>query len=80
MDSISQKEALQLYEQAIQLDANYAGPHEGRGKILYRLGRYKEALAAYKQAIEIDSKFTDALRGRDKVLQKLGSKTDETMR
>lgn len=47
-------EALAAYEQAIQLDPNYAPGYVGKGLALRNLNRYAEALEAYEQAIRLD--------------------------
>ncbi len=47
-------EALAAYEQAIQLDPNYAPGYIGKGLALRNLNRYAEALEAYEQAIRLD--------------------------
>jgi len=48
------QEALAAYEQAIQLDPDYADAYNGQGNALSELGRQEEALGAYKQAIRLD--------------------------
>ncbi len=46
-------DALTLFEQATQLDPNYAPAWNWRGEMLQMLQRYEEALAAYEQALAI---------------------------
>ncbi len=47
-------EALMAYEQAIQLDSNFALAYNGKGNVLWVLKRYEEALAYYERAIQLD--------------------------
>ena len=53
-------EALVAYEQAIQLDPNYAPGYVGKGLALRNLNRYAEALEAYEQAIRLDPLLAEA--------------------
>jgi tetratricopeptide (TPR) repeat protein len=48
------KEALQAYEQAVQLDPFDVMAHRDRGLALGHLGRHEEALAAYERVIELN--------------------------
>ena len=52
------EEALVAYEQAIQLDPNYAIVYNNKGVVLRVLNRREEALVAHNQAIQLDP--TDA--------------------
>jgi tetratricopeptide (TPR) repeat protein/tRNA A-37 threonylcarbamoyl transferase component Bud32 len=65
------QEALQAYEQAIKLDANFADAHDARGDALYSLNRYQEALVAYERAIKLDPKYAHAYEGKGNVLYDL---------
>jgi serine/threonine protein phosphatase PrpC/tRNA A-37 threonylcarbamoyl transferase component Bud32/regulator of sirC expression with transglutaminase-like and TPR domain len=47
-------EALAAYEQAVQLDPNYALAYNGKGNALWMLWQYDEALATYERAIQLD--------------------------
>jgi hypothetical protein len=52
--------ALRECELAIQLDPDWAEPHNLRGILLEELGRKEEAIAAYRQATRLDPAFHDA--------------------
>jgi len=62
------EEALQAYEQAIQLDAHLAEAYEGKGKVLYGFNRLEEALVAYERAIQIAPHLARAYDGKGWVL------------
>ncbi len=48
------EEALNLLEQALQIDPLYAQTHFQRGELLFALKRYPEAKRAFQQAIDLD--------------------------
>jgi len=50
----SGEEAIAHYTKAIELDPNYTAAYNGRGDILYRLGRYEEVIADYSCVIELN--------------------------
>ena len=53
-------EALVTFDQAIQLDPQFAIAHFNRGSALYGLKRYDEALPAFDQASQLDPQFSEA--------------------
>jgi serine/threonine protein kinase/lipoprotein NlpI len=65
------QEALHGYEQAIQLDPNFAEAHDARGDALFSLNRSQEALAAYERAIHLDANYAHAYEGKGNLLYDL---------
>ena len=51
------KEAIDEFEQAIQMRADYAEPHGNLGTILAQQGRNPEAVAQYQEALRIKPHF-----------------------
>ncbi|MGI6569550.1 MAG: hypothetical protein ACOX27_00550 [Caldicoprobacterales bacterium] len=43
-------EALEMWELVLQTDANYTLAHKGKGKALFKEGKYRESMAEYKLA------------------------------
>jgi len=66
------QEALQAYEQVVQLDPFDAQALFNQGVLLSNLGRRKEALAAYERVIELVPTFWLAYDYKGGILQKLG--------
>lgn len=54
------QEALEDYDQAIQLQPDFVDVHIGKGVTLYELGRYREALENFRRASELKPDFTRA--------------------
>ena len=48
------EEALNLLDQAVEIDPLYAQTHFHRGEILFALNRYREAKQAFQRAIDED--------------------------
>ena len=65
------EEAVQAYEQAIQLDSSFAAAYQGRGAALFHLKHYEEALQAYEQAMSLDPGFALAFYSKGVTLEKL---------
>jgi tetratricopeptide (TPR) repeat protein/predicted Ser/Thr protein kinase len=65
------QDALEVYEQAVNIRPDYAQGWNGQGKTLYKLKKYKEALTAYDQAIQIQPDYFEAWSGRGFVLANL---------
>ncbi len=61
------REAIVDYDQAIELDPEYAKAYHNRGNAKYHLGKYREALVNYNQAIELDPKNTEIYYQRDRI-------------
>ena len=64
-------EALEAFDRAIELDPNYAPPHNGRGNALRDLNRYEDALEAYNRAIELDPNYAPPHNNRGNTLSDL---------
>ena len=60
----------------MEIDANDAAAHRGRGDSLAALGRHEDALGAYDAAVEIDANDAAAHRGRGDSLAALGRHED----
>jgi tetratricopeptide (TPR) repeat protein len=69
------KEALNAYDQAIQLNPRCAPAYNGKGNVLHDLKRDEEALNAYDQAIQLNPRCAPAYNGKGNVLHDL--KRDE---
>ncbi len=65
------EEALTAYDQALEIDPQYAAAWNNRGVALDNLDRHKEALIAYDQALELDPNNTVAWFNRAEALVKL---------
>jgi tetratricopeptide (TPR) repeat protein len=65
------QEALNTYEQAVEIRGDYADAWNGKGKALYELKKYQDALIAYDKSIQLKPDFFDAWRGRGFTLAKL---------
>src|SRR5947199_1896545 len=50
------EEALECYQQAININPHYAGAYLAKANALYALKRYEEALDAYEEALNADPK------------------------
>jgi tetratricopeptide (TPR) repeat protein len=66
------KEALEAFRQATNIDPKYNYPYNGLGNALANLGRNEEALVAYQQAININPEYDDPYNGLGNVLVDLG--------
>jgi tetratricopeptide (TPR) repeat protein len=64
--------ALAFYDQAIDIDLNYATAHFNKGIALRQLGRYDEELTAFDQALAINPAYAEAHFNRGFALQELG--------
>lgn len=67
------EQALQLFDQAIQLDPDSAHGYTGRGMSYRSLDQLDKALADLNQAIELDSNYEVAFRERGMVYYNKGS-------
>lgn len=65
------QEALNTYEQAVEIRSDYADAWNGKGKAFYELKKYQEALIAYDKSIQLQPIFFEAWRGRGFTLAKL---------
>ncbi len=53
-------EAAACYQEAIQLDTNFADAHNNLGNIFFKQDHYEEAIACYRQALRADPRYADA--------------------
>jgi len=53
-------EALDLFEQVLETESDFAYAWYNKGNALYHLKEYKEAIEAYKKALEIDPEYSYA--------------------
>ncbi len=70
------KEALEAFEKAIEIDPKYAFALCCKGYALGELGKREEALEAFEKAIEIDPKYAFAWNNKGVVLVNLGKHKD----
>ena len=68
----SYKEAIEAYDQAIDIDPMDFIAWNNKGNALVKLGFYKEAIKAYNRAIEIDPNFISAQDNKRNTLKKIG--------
>lgn len=67
-------DALDSFDQAIELDPNHAKFWNRRGNALEKLGRNQQALASYDKALLLDPNYEIARQNREALLQKLSKK------
>jgi tetratricopeptide (TPR) repeat protein len=65
------QEAINTYEQAVEIRGDYADAWNGKGKALYELKKYQDALIAYDKSIQLKPEFFESWRGRGFTLAKL---------
>jgi tetratricopeptide (TPR) repeat protein len=63
-------EALDSFNQAIELDPQQAKAWNGRGVSLEKLGKNQQALASYEKALLLDSDYEIARQNREELLLK----------
>jgi tetratricopeptide (TPR) repeat protein len=68
-------DALDSFNQAIELDPNQAKFWNKRGNALEKLGRNQEALASYDKAFLLDPSYEIARQNREALLQKINKKS-----
>ncbi len=71
-DPGSQLEAIEAYEQAIELDPGHAAAHINLGTLYYNRQNYAQAEAHYRSAVEADSKYALAYFDLGNVLDETG--------
>jgi len=69
-------EALQAYDNALQLDPRLADAWYDKGVVLNKQGKYDQAIAAYDEAIELNPEFAYAWCNKGDSLQKEGNYED----
>ncbi|NEO30990.1 MAG: tetratricopeptide repeat protein [Symploca sp. SIO3C6] len=65
------EDALEAYNQAVEIRPEYAQAWKGIGNTLFGLQRYEDALEAYDQAIELLPDYLEAWKDRGKALEQL---------
>ncbi len=73
-DLLKQKryeEALNVFDQALQLDSHDAATFANKGSVLSQLGRHEEALAAYDNALRIDPGLSSTHHAKAETLMRL---------
>ncbi|MBK8783034.1 MAG: tetratricopeptide repeat protein [Anaerolineales bacterium] len=63
--------AIQDYDQALQIDSQYAVAYYFRGNAYYDLGEYRSAILSYGQAIQVNSEYIEAYKSRASAYEKL---------
>ena len=58
------EEAIKKYDEAIELNSNYAEIYNNRGVVKNKLRKYQEAIADYDKAIELRPNYTEAYNNR----------------
>jgi len=69
-------EALDSFNQAINIDRNQAKFWNSRGDALKKLGENQQALSSYEQALLLDSTYELARQNREALLQKKSVKSN----
>ncbi|NES23569.1 MAG: tetratricopeptide repeat protein [Symploca sp. SIO3E6] len=65
------EQALDAYQQAVEIKPGYAEAWQGQGNTLSQLQQYEEALEAYDQAIQIQPDYLEAWNSRGEALAQL---------
>ena len=61
-------EAIENYDNAIELNPRDTGAYRGKGAALYRQGNYEEAIRCYEEAIRLNNQDSAAYRGKGDAL------------
>jgi tetratricopeptide (TPR) repeat protein len=72
LDKNQAEKSLTKFQQAIDLQRNFASAWKSRGDALFILRRYPGALEAYQQAIDVQPNNLKALNNQGKILYQLG--------
>lgn len=59
-DQNKYQEAIETYDKALALNANFAEALYDKGLALHNLNKFQEAIDCYEKAITINSKYSDA--------------------
>jgi tetratricopeptide (TPR) repeat protein len=71
-------ETMELFQQALRIDRDYADAHNNLGMALAQTGKLDEAIAHYQQALRIDPDYADAHNNLGMALAQSG-KLDEAV-
>ena len=66
------EEAIKKYDEAIELNSNYAEIYNNRGIVKNKLRKYQEAIADYDKAIELNPNYVEAYNNRGNAKKDLG--------
>jgi len=69
-------EAIQAYDEAIEIDPQYVGAWINKGSALYSQGKYDEAVQAFDEAIEINPQFAEVWYNKGSALHAQGKYDD----
>ncbi len=70
------QEALQAFENAIQIDPTFADAYEGKTSALCTLGRYQEALVSVETALKLDPSYAASYNDKGDILYEFKSYED----
>jgi serine/threonine protein kinase len=70
------QEALQAFENAIQIDPTFADAYEGKTSALCTLGRYPEALTSVETALKLDPSYAASYNDKGNILYEFKSYED----
>lgn len=70
------QDALQAFENAIQIDPTFADAYEGKTSTLCALGRYQEALASVETALKLDPSYAASYNDKGDILYEFKSYSD----
>ncbi len=70
------QDALNAFENAIQIDPTFADAHEGKTSALCALGRYQEALTSVETALKLDPGYAASYNDKGDILYEFKSYTD----
>jgi tetratricopeptide (TPR) repeat protein len=65
-------EAIEQYEQALQIDADYVDAHYNLGTVLGKTGRMSEAMEQYEEVLRLDPDYAEAHNNLGVALAKTG--------
>ncbi len=70
------QDALQAFENAIQIDPTFADAYEGKTSTLCALGRYQEALTSVETALKLDPSYAASYNDKGDILYEFKSYED----
>ncbi len=73
------EEAVDCYNQAIQINPDYADAYGNRGNALKELGQLDEAIKSYNKVIQLNPNYAEAYGNRGNALNELGQ-SDEAIK
>ncbi len=71
MFNLKDKEAMEYFNLAIEMDSTFDQPHYYRANLKYGEGDYQGALTDYNKAIALNPKYAEAYSHRGNVFEKL---------